>query len=197
MSAHSEFEIWREAWKTSVEAVEPETGFDVRAEAIRHERGLRAKYVFELAFAVALIAFAALVLSRDFRAETLAWAIVVWITTVAAASFAIWNWRSVWRTSHQSTSEYAIAYRKRCIASLRAVRFGYRFLTVQVAIAVPWLTWDFYRRGAEGRFSYAMSLLLLALLTAVFLFAFRRSRRSASSRLARLDEFERSRADEE
>jgi hypothetical protein len=38
---------------------------------------------------------------------------------------------------------YADIHEKRSLATLRAMRFGYWFLVLQLSIAVPWLTWDF------------------------------------------------------
>jgi hypothetical protein len=193
VNSNLELESWRKSWK-SVAAANPIGAFDLRREARRHERRLRARHVLSLGFAVALITFAAYFLQHHFNRETIAWAIVVWGTTLAATAFSVSNWRVLWKAMDRSTAEYLAAYRARCNATLRAVRFGYRFLAVQLAISVPWLTWDLYRGRGSGRFGapqYGFSMGLLALLTAAFLFAFRRSRRQALRDLSRLEEFER------
>lgn len=194
MNNNVELEAWRASWR-SVADDKPAAGFDLRLEARRHERRLRTQYILGLGFAVALFAFAAYVLQRNSTAETLAWAIVVWLTTFLATAFSIWNWRILWNAVAQSTAEYVSAYRARCMATLRAVRFGYGLLVCQLAITVPWLTWDHYRSGESGRFgagAYAFSMGLLAVLTATYLYAFGRSRRCAVRELAQLEEFEQS-----
>jgi hypothetical protein len=199
VNSNIELESWRATWKNAT-AAQPEASFDLWREARRHERRLRAQYVSSLGFAVALMGFAALVLRRNNTVETLVWAIVVWLTTLLATAFSIQNWRVLWRSVDQSTADFVAAYRGRCVAMLRAVRFGYGLLACQLTISVPWLTLDFHHSGASGRFGpgrYAFSIGLLGLLTAAYLYAFRRFRCRAMRELARLEEFDQSTARDE
>lgn len=194
MSAESDLDSWRRVWKGAATEERPKA-IDIRREAMHNERRLKRKHILELSFAAVLIIFGVFVLAHNFNAETLAWAIVLWVLTLGATAFSIWNWRSLWKGANQSTFEYTAAYRKRCMASLRAIRFGYGLLAVDLMVGAPWLTWDFFRNGASGGFGmrgYATGLGLLALLTTVFLVGFRRSRRRTMSELARLEEFEHS-----
>src|SRR5262249_47071116 len=125
-----------------------------------------------------------------FDFEMLLWATVVCITSAGAAAFQIWNWRGLWKTSGQSVADYAEAYEQRCHAMLRAVRFGYRFLALQLAITAPWLTFDFLR-GAIPPGRYVFALGFLALFTGVFLMSFRLSRRRTIRELAEVRNFRR------
>lgn len=186
MNTESELQLWRSAWRAPAAEIAP--AFDFRAEHRRQEWRLRARYMFGIFFAALLTCYAAFVLRRDFRAEVLAWAIVVWLTTAVATAFSVWNWRGLWSASSHSVLEYANIYQKRSLATLRAMRFGYYFLGLQLAIAVPWLTWDFVRHEmSAGR--YALGMGLLGLLTIAFVAWFAVSRRRALSELGRVEEF--------
>lgn len=186
MSMEPELEILRAAWTAS-----PGSETNVSRAGWRgRERSLRVQYVLELVFAAALIGFAVVFVRRHFDWEALVWAAVVCFTTIGAAAFQIWNWRSLWRSSGQSLADYAEAYERRCRATLRAVRFGYRFLALQLAISTPWLTIDFLR-GEITPSRYAFSMGVLALLTITYLFAFRQMRRRAMRELAAVGDFRR------
>lgn len=189
MNSNSDVEIWRLSWKT--EEIPVSAAFDVRREGRRQERRLRAKHIFELGFAVVLIAFAGIFLRVNFSTETLIWAIVIWTTTMAATAFSVWNWRVLWEAAGQSTTEYVAAYRTRCMAGLRAVRFGFGLLAVQLLITVPWLTWDFSRHTLSGT-RYAVGMGLLALTTAALIAMLVHHHRSALAELGSLEEFQRS-----
>jgi hypothetical protein len=128
------------------------------------------------------------ILRDHFDAEALAWSAVVWLTTLGVTMFQIRNWRGIWRTSARPVADYAAIYQARCLATLRAVRFGYAFLALQVAIAVPWLTWDFLRGSISGS-RYALAMAILAALTIAFLFWFRASRRRARRESAEVKEY--------
>lgn len=182
----SELQQWRAAWNAPGQTMLT-PAFDFHAEYRRQQRGLRFRYLFGIGFAVALIAYAIVVLRGDFRLEVLAWAIVVWITTVGVTAFSMWNWRGLWRASACSIREYADIYEQRSLATLRAIRFGYWFLALQLSISVPWLTWDFGRAQISST-RYGLAMGSLALLTAAFLFWFPRSRRRASLELSRVQE---------
>jgi hypothetical protein len=186
VNTESELELWRSAWRGPTAETVP--AFDFRAEHRRQEWRLRAHYVFGISFAVFLTCYAALVLHRDFRPEVLAWAIVVWLTTAAATAFSVWNWRGLWSASGNSISEFASIYEKRSRAMLRAMRAGYGFLVLQLAIAVPWLTWDFVHHEMSAA-DYALGMALLGLLTIWFIVWSAVVRRRAFSELGRVEEF--------
>ena len=186
MNTEPELELWRDAWRAPAAEIAPP--FDFRAELRRQEWRLRAHYIFGICFAVLLTCYAAFVLHRDFRAEVLAWAVVVWLTTAAVTAFSVWNWRGLWTASSHSVLDYANIYEKRSVAMLRAMRFGYCFLGLQLAIAVPWLTWDFMRHEMSAA-RYALSIGLLGLLTIAFVAWSAVSRRRALSELGRVEEF--------
>jgi len=194
MNSESELDRWRSAW-TSGARVEVPAPFDLSAAHRRQERRLRLHYFLNMVVAVALIVFAAFVLRGNPRAEVLVWAVVVWLTTLGSTGFYVWNWRALWRTAAKSVLEYADVCEKRCIATLRAVRFGYAFLALQFAIAAPWLTWDFARRQIPAA-RYVSCLVLLGTLTAAFIFWFRRSRQRAQLELTQIEEFRRGLSDD-
>jgi hypothetical protein len=135
-----------------------------------------------------MICYAAVAVHRDFSAEVVAWAIVVWITTAGVTVFSIWNWRGLWSVSGRSVVEYADLYEKRSLARLRAIRFGYWFLLLQLAISAPWLTWDFVRHEVTA-VRHGLSMASLGLLTVVYVAWFTVSRRRALLEVKRVQEF--------
>jgi hypothetical protein len=188
MNQEPELELWRSAW-TSASASPPSRPFDLRTAHSRQQRRLRIGYALNLLAAVALVLFAAFILRRHFSFEALVWAIVIWITTLGATAFSVWNWRVLWHSSSQPVLDYAAAYHRQCAAIVRASRFGYAFLIVQISIAAPWLTWDFVR-GDISPERYLMALLTLAILALGFLAWFALSRRRALRQLSRIAEFQ-------
>jgi hypothetical protein len=194
MNPESEFDQWRRAW--TERQVDSPAASGLAATHRRQERRLRIRYVLNLLAAAILILFAALVLRGNFRAETIAWASVVWLTTLGSTAFYVWNWRSLWRTAGKSVRDHADVCEARCLDTLRAVRFGYGFLAVQFAIAAPWLTWDFWR-GEITAGRYGLRIGLLVALSAVFILWFRASRRDTVEELTRIREFRRELGDED
>ena len=183
-----ELEVLRAAWNEPPRTVIP--AFQFRAEYRKQERWMRVRYVAGLGFAVALIGYAALVLRSNFRPEVLAWAVVVWVTTVGATAFSVWNWGGLWQAAGHSVGDYAVIYENRNRAMLRAMRFGYGFLALQLSISAPWLTLDFMRHEMTVS-SYAAGVGSLALLTIAFLLWFKWSSRRAWLELRRVAEFRR------
>jgi hypothetical protein len=195
MNSESELDRWRSAWTTGAH-VEVAAPFDLSAAHRRQERRLRIHYILNVVVAIVLIVFAALVLRRNPRAEVLAWAVVVWLTTLGSTAFYVWNWRALWRTTAKSVLDYADMCETRCTATLRAVHFGYAFLALQFAIAAPWLTWDFAHRQILA-VRYAFCLALLGTLTVAFIIWFRRSRQRALLELTQIKEFRRALCDDD
>jgi hypothetical protein len=186
VNTESEIKMWRAAWKEApTETVE---AYDFHSEHNRQQRWLRVRHIFGLVFAALLIGYAAYVLHNDFRAEVLAWAVVVWITTLLVTAFSVWNWRGLWSASALSVQEYVDAYERRNLAMLRAIRFGYWFLALQLSITVPWLTIDFLRHQTSVR-QYAMSMGFLCVFSAAFVAWFRHSRLKASRELKQVEVF--------
>jgi hypothetical protein len=189
----SELNDWRSDW-IAQPAVRDDNPSDVRASAVRQQRRLRTRHVAELVAAVVLVTFSAAVLWRNPTLEAFMWAGTVWATTLAATAFSLWNWNILWKANLKSVNEYALDYRKRWLASLRAVRFGTILLGVQTAIALPWLTYDYFRRHLSGG-AFAGSVAILACLVAGFWLLFRHYRRVALQELQELDASELTSAD--
>ena len=187
MSTESELERWRAAW-TASGLSEARPPFDIGSAFRRQERSLRARYVGNLCAAVVFLALPVFVLRNNADPETILWSVVVWLTTLGSTAFVIWNWRMVWKGGGESVTDFAAMYRKRSLATIRAARFGYGFLALQLAITVPWLTYDFMR-GQIPVARYAFALTILAGFTASFLVRFRRSISSAKRELANIDAF--------
>jgi hypothetical protein len=184
VKSDTELNDWRAEWIAQTAASEKNPA-DLRAGAVKQQRRLRTAHVGELLAAAIFLLFSAAVAWRTSALETWLWAATVWAATLAATAFSVWNWAIVWRANVKSVTEFALDYQQRCVASLRAARFGVRFLAVQNAIAVPWLTWDYLRHGLSG-VRFAESIALLACLALGFWLLFTRYRRIALQELEQL-----------
>jgi cation transport ATPase len=179
-----EMNQWREQWlaQPSASAKSPS---EIRNAAVRQQRHLRASQIGELLTAAALLGFSGVIASKNPSLEWWLWAAAVWITTLAATAFSLWNWQGLWKANVQSVADFERDYETRCLGSLRAVRFGMAFLVVQTAIAFPWLAWDYATKQVAGSRFAGASALLVCLVTA-FALHFRRYRRRADRELEQL-----------
>ncbi len=180
-----EIESWRAQWISQPDASE-ETPSQLRRKAVHQQRSLRTRHLLELAVAIVLLGFSARVAVRNPSTESYLWAAVVWAGTVVAAAFSLWNWRSLWTADLKSVADFTEHYRKRCLAGLRAVRFGKAFLVVQVAISAPWLTGDYLRHRMSGT-AFGLAMLVLGALTVGFVVFFARFHRRVSLELKELN----------
>jgi hypothetical protein len=182
----SDFEMnqWREQWLAQP-AVAAKSPAEIRGAALRQQRRLRWSQIGEFLTAVALLAFSGVMASRNPSLEGWLWAAAVWITTLAATAFTVWNWRGLWKANVQSVADFARHYETRCLGSLRAVRFGLAFLVVQAAIAFPWLAWD-YATGQITGSRFAGASAQLGCLVIGFVLYFLHYRRRAQRELEQL-----------
>jgi hypothetical protein len=176
MSADLEFNDWRAEWHAQGE-VAAHSPADVRRVALRQQRRLRTAHILELLAGVVFLAIGAAVAWRVHSIETFLWAATVWLTTLIASAFSVWNWYTLWKHDLKSVAEFSHVYEERCLAKIRAARFGKAFVVVQALISGPWLTWD-YHRGQLSAGRFGGSILLLILLSVGFWFLFSRFRRS-------------------
>ena len=147
VTSDSEMETWRDAWKAPEGTSAQPRILDMRREVRRKEFRLRALHLLEFASALVLLAFSYLVVQRYPSTEMVLWAVVIWILTLLAAGYSFWNWRLLWTAERRSAREYAQIYEKYCVAGLRHIRFGFGLLAVNLAIAIPWISWKFFRPG--------------------------------------------------
>src|SRR5947209_5750824 len=140
MNNDLEFNQWRTEWHAQVET-EAMTSAEIRRNAVRQQRRLRAGHILEMAAAIVFLAFSSLVAWRTPGVESFLWTAVVWLTTLVVSAFSLWNWRILWKADIKSVSRFTAEYEKRCSAGARAASFGRWFLIAQVTISAPWLTW--------------------------------------------------------
>jgi hypothetical protein len=184
MSADPEFSNWRTEWQAHTEIAAGRSA-EVRRDALKQQRRLRASHLLELLSGVLFLVASAGFAWRVPSVEVFLWAAVVWLATLTVSAFSVWNWSSLWQHDLKSVAEFSQVYETRCLAKIRAARFGKWFVAVQAMIAVPWLTWDYHR----GDFSTARlvgAMLLMILFCTGFWVWFSHSRGSASRELNRL-----------
>lgn len=177
MSADLELNDWRAQWQAQVEPRRANAA-EIRRNAVRQQRWLRTAQVLELFAGVVFLAASVAVARRGPGMESFLWAAVVWLTTLIVCAFSVWNWRILWKADLKSVAEFAQEYEKRCLAKVRAARFGKGFVVVQAMISVPWLTWDYHRTHLSTA-TFSQSMLLLIALTGGFWMMFSRYRRAA------------------
>jgi uncharacterized membrane protein YidH (DUF202 family) len=195
VTSDSEMETWRDAWKAPEGTSGQPRILDMRREVRRKECRLRALHLLEFASALVLLAFSYLVAQRYPSTEMVLWAVVIWILTLLAAGYSLWNWRSLWTAERRSAREYAQTYEKYCVAGLRHIRFGVCLLAMNLILAIPWISWKFFRSARTGHFgivAYLISIGLIAGLTAGFLFWFSKSRRNRLRELEELRQYRKS-----
>ncbi len=186
MSIDFELKDWRAEWQAQSEP-SVANSVEIRRRAVKQQRRLRALHIAELLAALIFLAFSSAVAWKIPRVESFLWALAVWITTLAVTAFSLWNWHILWKADLKSVSEFAQEYEKRCLASLRAARFGKGFVVVQVAISVPWLTWDYLRHHLSNA-AFGGSMALLIVLTVGFWVKFSRFRQVARRELHEVQE---------
>ena len=187
MSADPEIDAWRAEWVRLASGAH-DSPVDARSGAVRQQFRLRAWHVLELSSAVAFLAFSAALFWRHPTPETCLWVAIVWASTLIATKFSVWNWHILWQADVKSVAEYASAYEKRCLATLRAVRFSLWFLAVLLTISVPWLLLDF----ARGRILYGGLLSRFAILGCWILGLWLLAKRQRRIALIELEEVRRS-----
>jgi len=179
-----EMNQWREQWLAQPSAPAKSLS-EIRNAAVRQQRRLRASQIGELLTAAALLVFGGVMASKNPSLESWLWAAAVWITTVIATAFSLWNWQGLWKANVQSVADFERDYETRCLASLRAARFGMAFLVMQSAIAFPWLAWDYTTSQLTGS-QFAIASAQLACLITLFAVYFRRYRRRTQRELEQL-----------
>ena len=184
MNRDLEFDQWRKAWQAQVEVTGSDSG-EVRRAALRQQLRLRAAHILELLTGVTLLVLSAAVAWRVRSSEMFLWAAVIWVTTLVASAFSIWNWDILWKHDLKSVAEFSLVYEKRCLAKVNAARFGKGFVVIQSLFSGLWLSWDYYRSEfSTSRFGGSM--LFLIVFSAGFWVFFSRYRRSALQELRRL-----------
>jgi hypothetical protein len=195
-----ELKDWQATWQSSAAAEWRTPSFDIRSHAARAGRRLTVRYASGCLFALVFLAVSALYAQRHPTLQWLLWAAAVWIATLVAVAFMIWNGRGLWTAADRSSAAYVELSRKRCVAELRAVRFGYALLSAELVVVIPWLLWDFFsKRSLPGfdRASHLSGFAVLLALTVGYLVWFTLYRRRKLRELALLADFERSVADDD
>jgi hypothetical protein len=192
MNSDVELEIWRETWQSSHTKQKESSDFELCRSVKRKDLRLKALLILEFAWGLFLLGFSFMVARRFPVTEMFVWAGVVWLLTLAATGYSVWNWRFLWKSAPKSAAEYVRAYERHCLAGLRQVQFGYCFLTVGLAINVPWLSWKFFRSGPGVELSltaYSISMALIAAFTAGYLLWFSISKKNRLHELEQLKQY--------
>jgi hypothetical protein len=185
MSLDPELETWRQGWKAGTQASAPDLDA-IRDEAIRQERKMRRRFAMELGLSFLLLPFSVAFAWMNRSAETILWAAVVWVLTIAASALTVWNWRTLWQDSVHSVQDFTQLKRKRARAALRSVSVGFATLAVNVVIATGWYVFDLaLNRIHFPRFCLGIALIVLISVT-IFI-GLRRRQTKALDELDRID----------
>ncbi len=190
-----ELKDWQAEWQSAAETARPALPFDIRQHAARAGRRLTIRYAAGCFWAVALLGFSTVYAIRHPTLQWLLWAAAVWIATLVAVGFMIWNGRGLWTAAGQSNAAYVELSRKRCLAELRMIRFGYALLSAELVVVVPWLTWSFFSQRHLPGFdpaSHLTGFAVLLALTVGYLVWFTIYRRRKLRELQLLADFQRS-----
>ena len=195
-----ELKGWQATWQSSAETKRRTPPFDIRRHAARAGRRLTFRYAAGCIWALALLLFSAVYAKLHPTLQWFLWAAAVWIATLIAVGFMIWNGRGLWTAADRSNAAYVELSRKRCLAELRMIRFGYALLAAELAVVTPWLLWNFFsKRGSPGfdPASHLTAFAVLLALTVGYLIWFTVYRRRKLRELERLADFQRSVTDDD
>jgi hypothetical protein len=195
-----ELKDWQAAWQAPAETTPQGPPFDIRRHAARASRRLYLRYASGCFFGLVFLVFSARYALQRPTLQWLLWAAAVWIATLVAVGFSIWNGRGLWTADGQSNTAYLELSRKRCLAELRMIRFGYALLSAELIVVTPWLLWSFFsQRGSAGfdPASHLSGFAVLLVLTVAYLIWFRIYRSRKLRELALLADFERSVMDDD
>lgn len=116
-------------------------------------------------------------------------AIAVWIVTLTAMIYSLWNRAGTWQPAAHDTHEFLQLSLRRCRAGLRAVAFGLYLLLAQVLLLALWHTWYWSGHSpVPGIQDWLLALCVPVVVLAVLLVLRTRGRRE----LNRLESMERS-----
>lgn len=144
MNPDQELANWRQDWLAQGE---PPGRFEIRRIVERERLRMAARLATRLLTALGMMGFSAWWAWRQWSAEWIVWAAIIWISALVTSGFAIWNTIGNWISLDQSTAGFVDLARRRCLAVLREIRFGRWMVAVSFALVVPWLTWDFTIRN--------------------------------------------------
>jgi len=190
-----ELKDWQATWQSSAAITRQAPPFDIRRRAARGGRRLTFRYASGCLWALGLLAFSAVYAQRHPALQWLLWAAAVWIATLVAVGFMIWNGRGLWSAADRSNAAFVELSRKRCLAELRMIRFGYALLSAELMVVIPWLLWSFFsQRGSPGfdPASHLTGFGVLLVLTVSYLAWFAIYRRRKLRELELLADFQRS-----
>ncbi len=190
MSLDSELAGWQAGWFTREEDEAAVPRFDLRRAVERKRQRMMLALCGQLALGAAMLAFSAWFVSVHPALEWTLWAVVIWVTTLFAVGFAIWNTAGTWKAIQQSSAAFVDLSRRRCAAELRATRVGRWFLAVQLAIVAVWLSGDFARHSLALR-HYLLGMGATVALAALYMAWFAARERRTVGDIKQLDEFRR------
>lgn len=180
-----EFDDWRTAWQTQGQIATFSTG-EVRRAALKQQLRLRVAHILEILTGVVLLVLSAVIAWNLQSTEMFLWAAVIWLATLVASVFSILNWDILWKHDLKSVAEFSDVYEKRCLAKIKAARFGKGFVIVQTLIPGFWLSWDYYR-SELSTVRFVGALLFLIVFSAGFWAYFSRYGQSALQELQQLE----------
>ncbi|HMC57896.1 MAG TPA: hypothetical protein VKJ01_01770 [Candidatus Solibacter sp.] len=105
-------------------------------------------------------------------------AIAVWIITLTATIYSLWNRAGTWQPAAHDTHEFLQLSLRRCRAGLRAVTFGLYLLLAQVLLLASWHGWYWSGHSpVPGIQDWLLALCLPVVVLAVLLVLRTRGRR--------------------
>lgn len=194
MNSDLEFAEWRAEWMSggaaekallSSEKLNPEL---IRLVA-RKRRAMLLSLGGQLLTGAALMAFSAWFALTRPSPRWILWAVVIWLSTLFAATFSILSHAGTWSALRESNAAFLELSRRRCLRELRGLRIARWFLASQLAIVLPWLSWD-YAAHHIGVGSYLIGFAATFLMSGAYLIWFSARERRTVLDLKRLDGFE-------
>jgi hypothetical protein len=143
MNDANELDVLQAAWQQPTGAVPP----DLRKLVDRRTWLIRLHTAIELLISVIFMGGSLWLAIAMPGPEFVVLAIAVWIVTLTAMIYSLWNRAGTWQPAAHDTREFLQLSLRRCRAGLRAVRFGLWLLLAQVLLLGSWHAWYWSRHS--------------------------------------------------
>ena len=184
MNDANELDALQAAWREQCPAQSPA---DLRKLVDRQTLLIRLQTALEVVISATFMGVSLWLAIAMPGAEFLVLAIAVWIITLTAMIYSLWNRAGTWQPAALDTHEFLRLSLRRCRAGLRAVKFGLWLLLAQVLLLAAWHTWYWSSHSPVPGIQDWLLALCLPVLVLVVLLVLRSSRRRELNRLESIE----------
>lgn len=121
------------------------------------------------------------------RPELTAAAIFTWGFAILATTVDLIYRRGTWSATDRSIRDFLELARRRLVAQLRGIRFGFNLLALEVLFFCVWIPWTLSARSDAGVWDYLRAFGFLGAMVVVFTLGLGAMRKTRQRQLEQLD----------